>query len=60
LPNCGATTSTESIPIEPVDAEATLRWVRSLVEKVKKHPPSLEEALRTPLDLEKKLYVFNG
>lgn len=45
----------KSIRIELVDAEVTLIYVRSLIRRVKAHPPSLEEALRIAIDLEKKL-----
>jgi rubrerythrin len=48
----------ESIRIELVDAEVTLIYVRSLIEKVKRDPPSLEEALRLAIDLETKLDGF--
>jgi rubrerythrin len=48
----------ESIQVELVEAEVTLLYVRSLIKKVKKHPPSLEEALRMAIDLEIKLNGF--
>jgi rubrerythrin len=45
----------KSIRIELIDAEIALIYIQSLIEKVKRTPPSLEEALRIALDLEKKL-----
>lgn len=48
----------ESIPIELVEAEVTLLYVRSLIENVRKNPPSVEEALRIAIDLETKLGSF--
>jgi rubrerythrin len=48
----------ESIRVELVDAEVALLYVKSLIKKVKKNPPSLEEALRIAIDLEKKLDGF--
>jgi len=47
-----------SIRVELVDAEVTLIYVRSLLEKVKKNPPALEEALRLAIDLERKMDPF--
>lgn len=48
----------ESIRIELIDAEISLLYVQSLVDRVKMHPPSLEEALRIAIDLEKKMDGF--
>jgi rubrerythrin len=48
----------ESIRIDLVDAEVTLLFVRSVIDKVKKNPPSLVDALRLAIDLEKKLDGF--
>ena len=48
----------ESIRIELVDAEVTLLYVQSLIKTVKKNPPSLKDALRIAIDLEKKLDGF--
>jgi len=47
-----------SIRTEQVDAEDTLLYVRSLIEKVRNRPPSQEEALRIAIDLEKMLDSF--
>jgi len=47
-----------SIRIELIDAEVTLLYARSLIDRVTKHPPSLKEALRIAIDLEKKLDCF--
>ena len=48
----------ESIRIDLVDAEVALLYVRSVIDRVKKTPPSLAEALRIAIDLEKKLDGF--
>lgn len=48
----------ESIRIDLVDAEVALLYVRSLLDRVKKTPPTLAEALRIAIDLEKKLDGF--
>jgi rubrerythrin len=48
----------QSIRIELVDAEVALIYVQSLLEKAKNNPPSLMEALRTAIDLEKKMDGF--
>lgn len=48
----------ESIRVDLVDAEVTLLYVRSLIDRVRKQPPALEEALRLAIDLEKKLGGF--
>ena len=48
----------ESSPVQLVEAEATLLYVRSLIEQVKKEPPAMEEALLLAIDLEIKLDGF--
>jgi rubrerythrin len=48
----------ETIRIDLIDAEVALIYVRSLIEKMKENPPSLEEALRLSIDLEEKLDGF--
>lgn len=48
----------ESIHIELVEVEVSLLYVRSLIDKLKKSPPTKEEALRIALDLEEKLDRF--
>ena len=47
-----------SIRTELIDAEDTLLYVRSLIDKVTNHPPSQKEALRIAIDLEKMLDSF--
>ena len=44
-----------SIELDLAEAEATLLQVRSLVEKVKEHPPCIREALEIGMELEIKL-----
>lgn len=48
----------ESLHVELVDAEVTLIYVQSLIEKVRSQPPTLEEALRLAINLEQKLVKF--
>jgi rubrerythrin len=48
----------ESIRIDLADAEVALLYVRSLIDRVKKTPPTQLEALRIAIDLEKKLDGF--
>ena len=48
----------ESIRIDLVDAEVALLFVRSVIDRVKKKPPTLAEALAMAIDLEKKLDGF--
>lgn len=48
----------ESIPIGLVEAEGTLLYVRCLIDRVKKNPPSIGEALRIAIELETKLDEF--
>lgn len=48
----------ETIRIDLVDAEVALLYVRSVIDRVKKTPPTLAEALRLAIDLEKKLDGF--
>ena len=48
----------ESIRIDLVDAEVALLYVRSVIDKVKKTPPTLAEALLIAIGLEKKLDGF--
>src|SRR6185369_14329984 len=48
----------ESIEIELVQAKVTLKYVRSIIRKVRKNPPALEEALRVAIELETKLDGF--
>jgi hypothetical protein len=48
----------EAIRIDLVDAEVALLFVRSLIDRVKKTPPSLREAFKIAIDLEKKLDGF--
>jgi len=48
----------ELIKIDSVEAEVTLKYVRSLIAEVKANPPSMEEALRLAIDLETKLDGF--
>ena len=48
----------KSIRIELIDAEVALLYVRSLIDRVKKTPPTLAEALRMAIDLEKKMDGF--
>ena len=47
-----------SIEIDPDDAQITRMYVQSLLERVRAAPPSLEEALRTAIRLEKNLAAF--
>jgi rubrerythrin len=48
----------ETIRIDLVDAEVALLFVRSVIDKVKKTPPSLTDAFKIAIDLEKKLDGF--
>jgi rubrerythrin len=48
----------ETIRIDLIDAEVALLFVRSVIDKVKKTPPSLAEALKIAIDLETKLDGF--
>jgi rubrerythrin len=48
----------ETIRIDLIDAEVALLFVRSVIDKVKKTPPSLVEALKIAIDLETKLDGF--
>lgn len=48
----------EAIRIDLVDAEVALLYVRSLIDRVKKNPPTQVEALRVAIELEKKLDCF--
>jgi len=48
----------EPIQIDLAEAEVTLQQVRSLVRKVKKNPPSMEEALRLAMELKANLDAF--
>ena len=48
----------ETIRIDLVDAEVALLFVRSVIDRVKKTPPSLAEAFKIAIDLEKKLDGF--
>lgn len=48
----------ESIQLELLDAEIALLYVRSLIDRVKQHPPGQLEALRIAIDLEQKLDGF--
>ena len=48
----------ETIRIDLIDAEVALLYVRSLIDRVKKTPPSLAEALLIAIDLEKKMDGF--
>jgi rubrerythrin len=48
----------KSIQVDLVEVEVNLLYVRSLIERVKKDPPTLGEALLMAIDLEKKLDGF--
>jgi glutamate-1-semialdehyde aminotransferase len=48
----------ESIKIELIEAEITLLYVKSLIEKVKENPPAMEEALQIAIELKGKLSRF--
>lgn len=48
----------ESVRIDLIDAEVALLYVRSMIDRVKQNPPTLAEALRIAIDLEKKLEGF--
>lgn len=48
----------ESIEIDVVQAKAMLAFVRSLVKKAKKNPPSMEQALLSAIDLETRVDQF--
>jgi rubrerythrin len=48
----------ETIRIDLIDAEVALLFVRSVIDKVKKTPPSLAEALKLAIDLETKMDGF--
>ena len=43
----------ESVRIDLIDAEVALLYVRSMIDRVKQNPPTLAEALRIAIDLEK-------
>jgi rubrerythrin len=47
-----------SIQIDPVDAEITLIYIRSLFEKIKKTPPTQKEALQMAINIESKMADF--
>ena len=48
----------ESVEIDLVQAKATLLYVRSLIRKVKRRPPSMEGALLIAIDLETRIDGF--
>jgi rubrerythrin len=48
-----------SIQIDPVDAEITLIYIRSLIEKSKKTPPTQKEALQLAINLENKMAALH-
>jgi rubrerythrin len=48
----------ETIRIDLIDAEVALIYIRSMIDKVRENPPSLEEALRLAIELEEKLDGF--
>ena len=49
----------DSIHIDPVDAEITLIYIGSLIEKIKKAPPTQKEALQLAINLENKMAAFH-
>lgn len=46
----------ESIRLEREEAEAALKYIRSLIRKAKKNPPTHEEALLMAIDLENRFH----
>jgi rubrerythrin len=49
----------DSIRIDPVDAEITLIYIQSLIDKTKKDPPTHKEALQLAISLENKIAAFH-
>jgi rubrerythrin len=49
----------QSLRVDLVDAEITLIYLQTLLDRIKEHPPSPEEALRTSIKLEEKLWSFH-
>jgi hypothetical protein len=48
-----------SLRVDLVDAEITLIYLRTLLERMKENPPSPEEALRTSIRLEEKITPYH-
>jgi hypothetical protein len=48
----------ESVNVDLMDAEITLIYILALIEKVKRCPPTIKEALLAAIDLEQKLEGF--
>jgi hypothetical protein len=48
-----------SLRVDLVDAEITLIYLRTLLDRMKENPPSPEEALRTSIRLEEKITPYH-
>jgi hypothetical protein len=48
-----------SLRVDLVDAEITLLYLRTLLERMKENPPSPEEALRSAIRLEEKITPYH-
>jgi hypothetical protein len=48
-----------SLRVDLIDAEIALIYLRTLLERLKKDPPSPEEALRTSIKLEEKITPYH-